>query len=668
MNAMSMLSVGVWYSGRETGWGTNVVHQLVQSIEGSVMHTNEIIQVVLFFGLLVALAPPLGRFMAKSFRGERTFLHPVLQPVEMLTYRLGGIDPAAEMSWQQYFFAVLIFNLVGILSLMGIQMTQAWLPLNPQHFPNVPWALALNTAVSFITNTNWQAYSGESTMSHFTQMAGLAVHNFLSAATGIAILVAIARGLKRASSKTLGNFWADMTRATIYVLLPASIIVALALVSQGVVQNFKTYATVNLVETYTTQVAKTDDKGQPVMTNVAVTVQKPKLDEKGQPVVSNGVPVMVDVPVLDNKGQPVMTNAAVMVDQKVETQSIPLGPAASQIAIKHLGTNGGGFFGQNSAHPFENPTPLSNFIEMFGLIMIAAGLVYAFGLLVGDVRHAWCLFGVMFVLLLGTFALSWWAETRVNPVFGNVGALLEGKETRFGVMNSVLFACATTGTSCGAVNSMHDSFTPLAGLAPLWNLMLGCIVFGGVGAGLYGILMHVLLTVFIAGLMVGRTPEYLGKKIQGWEAAWAVVAILIPNFLILIGSAVACSLPAGLSSLNNQGPHGLSEIFYAYASASNNNGSAFAGLTANTLFYNVTLAIAMFVGRFGIAFAVLAIAGSLAAKKTVPPSPGTFPANGLTFACVLFGVIVIIGALTFFPALCLGPIVEHGLMQAGRVF
>jgi len=590
---------------------------------------NELLQLVLYFGLMIGLTPLLGGFMARVFEGKRTFLSGVLGPVEKWIYRLGGVKTDQEMSWKRYFCAVLFFNVVGLVTLMALEMTQAWLPLNPQKFPNVPWALALNTAISFITNTNWQAYSGENTMSYLTQMAGLAVHNFLSAATGIAILVAFARGLKRASAKTLGSFWVDLTRSTVYVLLPLSVIFALVLVSQGVVQNFKPYASAKLVEPYTTQVPKTDVKGQPV----------------------NGP-----------DGKPVM------VDQKVETQVIPLGPAASQIIIKHLGTNGGGFFGQNSAHPFENPTPLTNFIEMFGLIIIAASLVYTFGLLVGDKRHAWCLFGVMLALLLGSFALAWWAESQPNPVIGNVQPLLEGKETRFGVMNSMLFATATTGTSCGAVNSMHDSFTPLAGLAPLWNLMLGCIVFGGVGAGLYGILMHVLLTVFIAGLMVGRTPEYLGKKIQAWEATWAVVAILIPNFLILLGSAVACSLAVGLSSLNNQGPHGLSEIFYAYASASNNNGSAFAGLNANTYFYNLTLGTAMFIGRFGVIFAVLAIAGSLAGKKIVPASTGTFPANGLTFACVLFGVIVIIGALTFFPALCLGPIVEHGLMLGGRVF
>jgi len=592
------------------------------------MKQHEWLQLLLFFGSLIGLAPLLGGYMAKVFEGRPLRLARLLRPLETWIYRSGGVKTTEEMSWKRYFWAVVLFNVVGLLSIWILQMVQAWLPLNPQKFGNVPWAKALNTAISFVTNTNWQAYSGESTLSYLSQMAGLAVHNFLSAATGIAVLVALARGLRRASTQTLGSFWVDLTRTTLYVLLPLSIIIAITLVSQGVVQNFKPYATAQLIAPYSTQAPKIDDKGQPVM-------------DRGQPV---------------------------MVAIKVETQDIPLGPAASQIAIKQLGTNGGGFFGQNSAHPFENPTPLSNFIEMFGLLIIPAALVYAFGLLVGDRRHAWCLFGVMLVLLVGSFSVAWWAESQANPVFGQSSPLLEGKEVRFGVMNSMLFATATTGTSCGAVNAMHDSFMPLAGLMPLWNLMLGCIAFGGVGAGLYGIMMHVLLTVFIAGLMVGRTPEYLGKKIQAWEATWAVVAILIPNTLILLGSAIACSLATGLASLNNSGPHGLSEIFYAFASCANNNGSAFAGLNANTAFYNLTLGAAMFIGRFGVIFAVLAIAGSLAAKKTVPLSPGTFPTNGLTFALTLLGVIVIIGALTFFPALCLGPIVEHGLMLAGRTF
>jgi K+-transporting ATPase ATPase A chain len=628
------------------------------------MKTNEVIQVALFFGLLIALTPLLGRFMARVFQGQRTFLHPLLRPVENLVYWAGGVEENAEMSWKGYFLAVLVFNVVGLLSLMGLQMTQKWLPLNPQHFDNVPWALALNTAISFITNTNWQAYSGENTMSYLTQMAGLAVHNFLSAATGIAVLLAVTRGLKRASAKTLGNFWVDLTRSTLYVLLPLAVVLATALSAQGVVQNFKPYATAQLVESYT--VPKTDDKGQPVMTNIAVTVPAPKLDAQGRPVMANGAPVMVDVPQKDAQGNVLMTNVPVMAE--VTSQTIPTGPAASQIAIKHLGTNGGGFFGQNSAHPFENPTPLTNLLEMLGLIIIPAGLVYSFGVMIGDRRHAWCLFGVMLALLVGEFALAWHSETQTNPVMAGAGPLLEGKEQRFGVMNSVLFAVATTGTSCGAVNSMHDSFTPLAGLAPLWNLMLGCIVFGGVGAGLYGILMHVLIAVFIAGLMIGRTPEYLGKKIQAWDATWAIIAILAPSLLILAGAAVACGLPAGLAGLGNQGPHGLSEILYGYASSAANNGSAFAGLSANSNFYNLTLGAAMFLGRFVVAFAVLAIAGNLASKKTVPASPGTLPTNNLTFACVLLGVIVIIAALTFFPALCLGPIVEHGLMHAARTF
>jgi K+-transporting ATPase ATPase A chain len=590
---------------------------------------NEIIQVVLFFGLLIALTPLLGRYMARVFQGSNTFLHPLIGPVERLVYKLTGVAPDEEMSWKGYFLAVLIFNVVGLLSLWVLQMTQFWLPLNPQKLPNVPWNLALNTAVSFVTNTNWQAYAGETTMSYLTQMTGLTVHNFLSAATGIAILLAVARGLKRSSAKTLGSFWVDLTRSVLYVLLPLSTIVAVILVSQGVVQTFSPYSNASLVETYTTQVQKTDEKGNPV---------------KG----ADGKPVMQDV--------------------TVSTQPIPVGPAAAQIAIKQLGTNGGGFYGQNSAHPFENPTPLTNFVELFSLIIVASGLIYAFGLMVGDIGHARVLFGVMLLLLTGSFAVAWWAESQPNPSMHNILPNMEGKEQRFGVMNSVLWAVATTGTSCGAVNCMHDSLTPLAGMAPLWNIMLGCIVFGGVGAGLYGILMHVLLTVFIAGLLVGRTPEYLGKKIQAWEAGWSVVGIMIPNLLILFGSAWAVLTATGLSSMNNAGPHGLSEVFYAYASCANNNGSAFAGLNANTLFYNLTLGATMFIGRLGVAFAVLAIAGNLAAKKTVPASGGTLPVGGFTFACTLLGVIIIVAALTFFPALCLGPIVEHGLMQVGRTF
>jgi K+-transporting ATPase ATPase A chain len=593
------------------------------------MNAHEILQLVLYFGLLIGLTPVLGGFMARVFEGERTFLSGFLGPVEKWIYRLSGVDANEEMTWKGYLAAVLIFNLVGFFVTFAQLMAQATLPLNPQKFAGLSWHLAFNTAMSFVTNTNWQAYSGESTMSYLSQMMGLAVHNFTSAATGIAVLLAITRGLKRASAKTIGNFWVDLTRSTLYVLLPLSLIMAVVLVSQGVVQNLKPYASARLVEAYTTQVPKTDDKGQPV----------------------NGP-----------DGKPVL------VDQKVETQDIPTGPAASQIAIKQLGTNGGGFFGQNSAHPFENPTPFSDFIEMLAILLLPASLVYTFGVMVGNRRHAWCLFGVMLVLYLAGFSVAWWSETRPNPVVGNIQPLMEGKEVRNGVMNSVLWGTATTATSNGSVNSMHDSWTPLAGLVDLWNIQLGEIVFGGIGCGMYGILLHVLIAVFIAGLMIGRTPEYLGKKLGAWEASWSVVGLLVPNAVILIGTAVACSIPAGLAGPANAGPHGLSEILYAYSEAAGNNGSAFAGLSANTPFYNTTLGISFFIGRFIVIVAALAIAGHLASKKIVPASPGTLPTHGLTFSFTLLGVIVIVAALTFFPVLCLGPIVEHGLMLAGRVF
>ncbi len=537
------------------------------------MKQHELLQLVAYFGLLIGLTPVLGGWMA------RVFERPTTGRIEKWIYRLGRVDAREEMSWKRYLAAVLIFNAVGLASLFALLMAQT---------PRLTWQLALNTAISFVTNTNWQAYSGESTMSYFSQMAGLAVHNFLSAATGIAVMLAIARGLKRASTKTIGNFWVDLTRATIYVLLPLSVVFALVLVWQGVPQTFAPYRTVKTLEG--------------------------------------------------------------------AEQVVPVGPAASQIAIKQLGTNGGGFYGQNSAHPFENPTPLSNFLEMLAILLLPAALVYTFGVMVGDRRHAWCLFGVMLVLLIAGFSVALWSESRYG--------MMEGKEVRFGTMNSVLWGVATTATSNGSVNSMHDSWSPLAGLVALWNIMLGEIVFGGIGSGMYGILLHVLLAVFIAGLMVGRTPEYLGKKIQAWEASWSVVGVLVPSALILIGSGIACAIPAGLSSLGNAGPHGLSEIFYAFSSAANNNGSAFAGLNANTPFYNLALGVCMLIGRFIVIVAALAIAGSLAAKKTVPASPGTFPTNGLTFAVVLLGIIVIVGALTFFPALCLGPIVEHGLLRA----
>ena len=563
------------------------------------MHQRDFLQLGFFIVGLIAITPPLGKFMARVFAGERHFLSRLLGPVERWIYRLSDVDPAQEMSWKAYAIAMLVFNIVGGVVLLIMEMTQQWLPFNPQHLPNVPFALAFNTAVSFMTNTNWQAYSGEATMSYFTQMAGLAVHNFVSAATGIAVAVALARGLVRKQANSIGNFWADLTRCTLYVLLPLSILIAVVLLQQGVVQTFDGYPTATTIE-----------------------------------------------------------GAA---------QQIPLGPVASQIAIKQLGTNGGGFFGQNSAHPFENPTPLSNFVEVFVIFWLGSALVYMFGVMAGDRRQGWAIWAAMFALFLAGFATLWWAELQPNHALG-LTTSLEGKEVRFGQFNSALFATVTTDASCGAVNVMHDSLTPLGGLIPFINMMLGEVIFGGVGAGFYGMLMFVLLTVFIAGLMVGRTPEYLGKKIEAREVTWAVIAVLAPAVVILCGSALTMLYPAALNSLNNNGPHGLSEVVYAFASAAANNGSAFAGINANTGWYNYMLAINMFVGRFAIIVPVLAIAGSLAQKKASPPSSGTFPTNGSVFTVLLISVVLIVGALTFFPVLTLGPIVEHFLMQAGRTF
>jgi K+-transporting ATPase ATPase A chain len=557
-------------------------------------------QLALFIAGLVAITPPLGRFMVRVFAGERHFLARVFGPIERAIYKLSGVNPAREMSWKAYAIAMLVFNIAGGVLLLVMELTQQWLPFNPQHLPNVPFALAFNTAVSFMTNTNWQAYSGENTMSYFTQMAGLAVHNFVSAATGIAVAVALARGLVRKQASGIGNFWADLTRCTLYVLLPLSILITVLLAQQGVVQTFDSYPTATTLEG--------------------------------------------------------------------ASQQIPLGPVASQIAIKQLGTNGGGFFGQNSAHPFENPTPLTNFIEMFVIFSLGSALVYMFGVMARDRRQGWAIWVAMFVLFLAGFATLWWAELQPNPALGLTTSSLEGKEVRFGQFNSALFATVTTDASCGAVNMMHDSLSPLGGLIPLTNMKLGEVIFGGVGAGFYGMLMYVLLTVFIAGLMVGRTPEYLGKKIEAREVTWAVIAVLAPAVVILCGSAFTMMYPAALNSLNNGGPHGLSEVVYAFASAAANNGSAFAGINANTDWYNYMLAINMFVGRFAIIVPVLAIAGSLAQKKTSPPSSGTFPTNGPVFTVLLISVVLIVGALTFFPVLSLGPVVEHFLMQAGRTF
>lgn len=537
--------------------------------------------------------------MARIFSGDNHLLSTALGPVERLLYRLSGINPAMEMRWTTYLAALLVFNALGFLAVLCLQIFQSNLPLAPAGLPEIPWPLAFNTAVSFMTNTNWQAYSGESTLSYLTQMLGLAVQNFLSAATGIAAFLALTRGLSRKSAATLGNFWVDLTRVTLYALLPLSILLALVLVSQGVVQTFQPYVTAQTLE-----------------------------------------------------GQ---------------QQLIPLGPAASQIAIKELGTNGGGFFGVNSAHPFENPTPVSNFFEMLAILLIPAALTYTHGKMIGSVRQGWCLFAAMLTLFSAALAIAWWAETRPNPALG-AGAVMEGKEIRFGVMSSVLWSVATTAASNGSISAMHDSMSPLAGFTQLFNIMLGEVVFGGVGAGLYGILMFVILAVFIAGLMVGRTPEYLGKKIEAGEVIWAVAAVIIPSVVILAGTAISCLIPDALESRANAGPHGLSEILYAWSSAAGNNGSAFAGLNANSFFYNIGLGLGMLIGRFGVIIPALAVAGRMVSKKVSPPSPGTFPTDGATFVVLLIGVILILGGLTFMPALTLGPIVEHFLVQAGKVF
>lgn len=564
------------------------------------MNGRDFLQAGTYLLLLTAFTPVLGGFMAAVFEGRRHLLSAPLGWLERLTYRVGGVDAGAEMNWKQYAGAVIVFNAFGLLVTLLIQLFQSSLPFNPAAQPNVPFPLAFNTAVSFMTNTNWQAYSGESTLSYLTQMLALGVQNFLSAATGIAVLIALIRGLVPRTGSTLGNFWVDLTRATLYVLLPLSLIFAVVLIGQGVVQTFAPYVTATTME--------------------------------GAEHV------------------------------------IPLGPAASQIAIKQLGTNGGGFFGQNSAHPFENPTPFANFLECLAILLIPAALTYTYGRMVGSLRQGGVIFAAMMLLFVAGFAGSWWAEAQPNPAIPALTSNMEGKEVRFGVMNSVLWSTATTDASNGSVNAMHDSLTPLAGGIALFNLMLGEIIFGGVGAGLYGMLLYVILTVFIAGLMVGRSPEYLGKKIEKTEIIWSAIAVLAPSAVLLIGAAVSVVTEAGLAGLGNQGAHGLSEILYAWSSASNNNGSAFGGLTVTSNFYNFGLAIAMLLGRFVVIVPVLAIAGSLVVKKVAPPSPGTFPTTGWLFVTLLIGVIVIVGALNHFPVLCLGPIVEHFLMQAGRVF
>ena len=591
------------------------------------MTANGWFQIGLFFLLVLLIAYPLGIYMTRVFERRKTFLDPVLVPIERTLYRLTGIDAEKEMHWSAYAIAMLLFSVVSMLILYLIERVQSWLPWNPQHLPGVPAILAFNTAASFTANTNWQSYVPETTMSYLTQMAGLAYHNFTSAAVGIALAIAFVRGISRKEQKTIGNFWVDVTRSILWILLPGSIVLAFALISQGVVQNLRPYDTAHLVQSQ--QVTAPDSSGKPVT-------------------------------------------------QTVTTQTIAQGPVASQEAIKMLGTNGGGFFNTNGAHPFENPTPLSNLLEMLAIFAIPAGLTVTLGQMTGSPRHGWAVFAAMAVLFAAGVTTAYWAEAKGNPLMHGVdqhvsatqpGGNMEGKEVRFGIANSALFATITTDASCGAVNSMHDSFTPLGGMVPLVNMMLGEVVFGGVGAGLYGMLIFVILSVFIAGLMVGRTPEYLGKKIEAFDVKMAMLYVLIFPVFILCFSGVTVLLPhLGLSSLANAGPHGLSEILYAFTSATANNGSAFAGLSANTNYYNMTLALAMLGGRFLMIIPMLAIAGNLAQKKITPPSAGTFPVTTPLFTTLLTGVILIVGSLTFFPALSLGPILEHLLMYAGKTF
>jgi potassium-transporting ATPase potassium-binding subunit len=599
--------------------------------------SNILIQCALYIAVLLALAKPLGEFMARVFQGERTFLHPALGWLERLTYKASGVDPAQEMRWTQYAVACLIFNLVGLVAVYALQRLQHVLPLNPAGLGAVSPDSSWNTAVSFATNTNWQGYGGESTMSYLTQMLGLAVQNFASAASGMATLVALIRGFARRTATTIGNFWVDLVRTTLYILLPICVVFALALVSQGVVQTFRGYPTVPVVQ--------------------QIQYEEPETDKDGKPV-------------LDDKGQP-KTKKSTLTEQV-----IAVGPAASQIAMKQLGTNGGGFFNANSAHPFENPTPLSNFLELLAILVIPGALCYTFGVMVKDTRQGWAVLAAMTVILVGLLAVCVVAEQRGNLYARlgvdhgasdlQAGGNMEGKEVRFGIVNSALWATTTTAASNGSVNSMHDSFTPLGGLVPLWMIELGEVVYGGVGSGLYGMLIYAIIAVFVAGLMVGRTPEYLGKKIESYEMKMSSLVILIVPAIVLIGTAVGVLTPGGKAGPSNPGAHGFSQILYAFSSAANNNGSAFAGLSANTPFYNTALGLAIFFGRYWLAIPVLAIAGALAQKKTVPPGAGTLPTHTPLFVALLVGVVILVGALTYVPALALGPIVEHLNMIAGR--
>ena len=598
------------------------------------MTVNGWLQIIVFLAVLLAVTKPLGIFMARVFSRERTFLDPILRPVERLIYRLTFVDEDHEMKWTEYAVAMLLFSGFSMLVLYVIQRVQQVLPLNPQKFAGVGPDLAFNTAASFTTNTNWQNYGGEATMSYLTQMAGLAYHNFASAAVGIALAIAFVRGIARREKETIGNFWVDLTRSTLWLLLPACIVYALLLVSQGAVQNFRPYDTVKLVEPQQVQRVGTDGK-----------------------------------PVVGQDGKPVMDT--------VTDQVIAQGPVASQEAIKMLGTNGGGFFNANSAHPFENPTPLSNYLQMLSIFVIPAGLTYTLGRMTGSQRHGWAVWAAMAILFMAGVTTAYWAEAKGNPLLKGVdqhasltqsGGNMEGKEVRFGIADSTLFATVTTDASCGAINGWHDSYTPLGGMVPLANIMLSETVFGGVGAGLYGILIYVVLSVFIAGLMVGRTPEYLGKKIEAYDVKMAMLVTLVFPLVILILSGISSVEGFGTSSISNPGPHGLTQILYSFTSQAGNNGSAFGGLNGNTPWYNIAGGMTMLVGRFFMILPMLAIAGNLAKKKYVPPSLGTFPVTTPLFSILLVGVIVIVGALTFFPALSLGPILEHLLMQAGKTF
>jgi K+-transporting ATPase ATPase A chain len=599
------------------------------------MTANGWFQILLFFGIVALITKPLGSFMTRVFNRDRTFLDPVLRPIERLLYKITWVEENREMDWKEYAVAMLLFSAVSMVVVYALQRLQGYLPFNPQKLGGVtPKAMAFNTAVSFTTNTNWQNYAGETTMSYLTQISGLAYHNFVSAATGIALAIAFIRGLVRRQTKTIGNFWVDLVRCSLWVLLPVSIVGALFLVSQGVVQNLKPYDSAKLVE----------------------PMKVPKVGADGKPV-------------LDAQGKPVM--------DVVTTQTIAQGPVASQEIIKEFGTNGGGFFNANSAHPFENPTPLTNLVELVAIFAIGSALTYTLGQMTGSQRHGWAIWAAMSILFLSGVMIAYWAEARGNPLLAGTnqnasitqpGGNMEGKEVRFGIANSALWATVTTDTSCGAINSWHDSFTPLGGLVPLSNIMLSEVVFGGVGSGMYGMMINVILAVFIAGLMVGRTPEYLGKKIESYDVKMAMLFVLIFPLIILGFSAISTVYNFGTSSILNPGPHGLSEILYSFTSQAGNNGSAFGGLTTNTPWYNIAGAFTMLMGRFFMKIPMLAIAGNLAQKKYVPPSLGTFPVTTPLFTVLLLGVILIVGALTFFPALSLGPLLEHLLMMAGKAF